>query len=130
MARANRRVIVMSDEPKNNASEHDASSLDSYDGVRDRLQEISEQINDDMPLDQALDLLEEAVGLGVKASSLIETNIEDHIDAENEADTGTDDAAHASQTSNTDSNAGASAPKHGTSPDAHNSTESTSVGTD
>gem|GEM_PF-5510942 len=38
-----------------------------------------------MPLDQALDLLEEAVGLGVKASSLIEADIEEQTSADQTA---------------------------------------------
>lgn len=57
-------------------------SLQSYQQVNDRLKEISEEITDDMPLDQALDLLEEAVGLGVKASSLIEADIEEQTSAD------------------------------------------------
>lgn len=56
-------------------------SLHGFQQVNDRLKQISEEITDDMPLDKALDLLEEAVGLGVKASSLIETDIEEHAHA-------------------------------------------------
>lgn len=44
--------------------------------VNDRLKEIVEQVsNEDMPLDDALDLFEEAVGLGMQASSLLEEDI-------------------------------------------------------
>lgn len=48
----------------------------TYGQINDRLKEIIDQVSDEsMPLDNALDLLEEAVRLGVQASSLLEEDI-------------------------------------------------------
>lgn len=47
-----------------------------FEAVRKRLEEIAREVdNDDMSLDDALDLYEEAVKLGLKASSLLEIGI-------------------------------------------------------
>lgn len=51
-------------------------SLDreAFTQIRDRLDEIATQVRgDDMPLDDALDLYDEAVKLGMKATELLET---------------------------------------------------------
>lgn len=51
-------------------------SLDreAFTQIRDRLDEIATQVrSDDMPLDAALDLYDEAVKLGMKATELLET---------------------------------------------------------
>lgn len=57
------------------------SDTTTYAQVNDRLKEIVDQVSDDdLPLDDALDLFEEAVKLGMQASDLIEQD----IDAENE----------------------------------------------
>ncbi len=51
-------------------------SLDreAFTQIRDRLDEIATQVrDDDMPLDAALDLYDEAVKLGMKATELLET---------------------------------------------------------
>ena len=51
-------------------------SLDreAFTQIRDRLDEIATQVRgDDMPLDVALDLYDEAVKLGMKATELLET---------------------------------------------------------
>ena len=51
-------------------------SLDreAFTQIRDRLDEIATQVRgDDMPLDSALDLYDEAVKLGMKATELLET---------------------------------------------------------
>ena len=51
-------------------------SLDreAFTQIRDRLDEIATQVRgDDMPLDTALDLYDEAVKLGMKATELLET---------------------------------------------------------
>lgn len=51
-------------------------SLDreAFTQIRDRLDEIATQVRrDDMPLDAALDLYDEAVKLGMKATELLET---------------------------------------------------------
>jgi exodeoxyribonuclease VII small subunit len=67
------------------------SDRSTFSQVNDRLKEIVEQVSDDgMPLDDALDLFEEAVGLGMKASSLLEEDIAAR-DADDESeDTGAD----------------------------------------
>ncbi|MBR3181058.1 MAG: exodeoxyribonuclease VII small subunit [Eggerthellaceae bacterium] len=47
-----------------------------FEAVRKRLEEIAREVDDDdMSLDDALDLYEEAVKLGLKASSLLEVGI-------------------------------------------------------
>lgn len=51
-------------------------SLDreAFTQIRDRLDEIATQVRgDDMPFDAALDLYDEAVKLGMKATELLET---------------------------------------------------------
>ncbi len=51
-------------------------SLDrqSFSQIRDRLDEIASQVRgDELPLDAALDLYDEAVKLGMKAAELLET---------------------------------------------------------
>lgn len=48
-------------------------SYGSFEELKSRLDEIVEAVNDkDLPLDQALSLYEEAVGLGLRASDLLE----------------------------------------------------------
>lgn len=47
---------------------------EAFTQIRDRLDEIATQVRgDDMPLDAALDLYDEAVKLGMKATELLET---------------------------------------------------------
>ena len=62
----------------------------TFDQVKTRLDEIVDAVgSEEMPLDEALSLYEEAVGLGLRASELLEENIEarDAEDgAEDEAD--------------------------------------------
>lgn len=54
-------------------------SYDSFEAVKARLDEIVEAVGDDgLALDDALALYEEAVGLGLRASDLLEDNIEAH----------------------------------------------------
>lgn len=54
-------------------------SYDSFESVKTRLDEIVEAVgSDDMPLDDALALYEEAVTLGLRASDLLEENIAMH----------------------------------------------------
>ena len=61
-------------------------SYASFDQVKARLDEIVDAVgSSEMPLDEALSLYEEAVGLGLRASELLEENIEAR-DAEDEAD--------------------------------------------
>ena len=52
-------------------------SYDSFEAVKTRLDEIVDAVSDDeLALDDALALYEEAVGLGLRASDLLEENIE------------------------------------------------------
>lgn len=51
-----------------------AESYDSFPEIKERLDQIVAQVsNDDLPLDQALSLYEEAVKLGARVSVLIES---------------------------------------------------------
>ncbi len=52
----------------------DAKTEQTFAGIRDRLEEIATQVKgDDVPLDAALDLYDEAVKLGMKATELLES---------------------------------------------------------
>ena len=52
----------------------DAKTEQTFAGIRDRLEEIAAQVKgDDVPLDAALDLYDEAVKLGMKATELLES---------------------------------------------------------
>lgn len=52
-------------------------SYESFESVKGRLAEIVDAVSDDnLPLDQALSLYEEAVGLGLRASDLLEEGID------------------------------------------------------
>ena len=71
----------------------------SFGTVTDRLSEIADIMEDEtMPLDDALDLLEEAVALGMQASSLLESDMNER-DAEEDEETneGVEEAAEASE---------------------------------
>ena len=60
----------------------------SFEDVNDRLKQIVEAVSDDeLPLDEALDLFDEAVALGMKASEMMEDDIatRDAADEEREA---------------------------------------------
>lgn len=66
-------------------------SYASFDQVKARLDEIVDAVgSSEMPLDEALSLYEEAVGLGLRASELLEENIEAR-----DAEDGTEDGADA-----------------------------------
>lgn len=53
-------------------------SYGSFEELKSRLDEIVEAVNDkDLPLDQAFSLYEEAVGLGLRASDLLEQGIDE-----------------------------------------------------
>ena len=53
-----------------------ATQYDDFAAVKARLEEIVEAVSDDqLPLDDALDLYEEAVNLGLRVSDLLEENI-------------------------------------------------------
>lgn len=58
------------------ASKPEVIESNEFEVVRKRLEEIAREVDDDdMSLDDALDLYEEAVKLGLKASSLLEVGI-------------------------------------------------------
>ena len=53
-----------------------AHDPEGFDGVKARLEEIAEAVSsDDVSLDQALDLFEEAVSLGMQVSDLLEAGV-------------------------------------------------------
>lgn len=53
-----------------------AQEMRDFGAVKARLEEIADAVSaDDVPLDDALDLFEEAVALGLRAGDLLETNI-------------------------------------------------------
>ena len=59
----------------------------SFGTVTGRLSEIAEVLEDEtLPLDDALDLLEEAVSLGMQASNLLETDMNERDAADQEAE--------------------------------------------
>lgn len=60
----------------------------SFADIRDRLEEIASRVrSDDVPLDDALDLYDEAVKLGMKATELLETVEDDEgLAPDNRAD--------------------------------------------
>lgn len=64
----------------------DESTKEDFSQVKERLDEIVEAVSsDDMELEQALDLYEEAIKLGMQASSMLEENIlgsSEEIDSE------------------------------------------------
>ncbi len=68
---------------------------DSFEAVKARLDEIVAAVSDDsMPLDDALVLYEEAVSLGLRASDLLEANIEQrHEEEDAQEDAAQDNAA-------------------------------------
>lgn len=72
-------------------------SYDSFEAVKTRLDEIVDAVSDDeLALDDALALYEEAVGLGLRASDLLEENIETQQsveEADGESDELSDEAA-------------------------------------
>lgn len=66
----------------------DAKTYESYTQVKGRLDEIATRVADEsIPLDDALDLYEEAVALALRASELIETD-EEGDDAEGDSPQG------------------------------------------
>ena len=71
----------------------ETAELGEFEAVKNRLEEIARLVDDDdLPLDDALDLYEEAVKLGLEASSLLEVGIvvEEEPTSEPEGVPGTD----------------------------------------
>ena len=57
--------------------------------VKQRLETIAEAVeNPDMPLDEALDLFEEAVALGLKVGDLLEVGLDESDEVADEAPAG------------------------------------------
>ena len=53
-----------------------AGQTNGFDAIRTRLEEIADAVgNEEMPLDEALDLYEEAVALGLRATDMLEESI-------------------------------------------------------
>lgn len=74
----------------------------TFENVKERLDEIVDAVNDEsISLDDALDLYEEAVKLGMQASTLLEEGLAQQ-DAEVEADGGSIDEANAASVSGTE----------------------------
>lgn len=58
----------------------------TFEGINDRLKQIAENVKDDsLPLDDALDLFEEAVQLGLQASNMLEEGVSADMRAEDPA---------------------------------------------
>ena len=77
-----------------------------FEAAKARLEEIAQQVDDDsLSLDEALDLYEEAVKLGLQVSDLLEVGIEDESELADTADTA--DAADAVGAADTADAAGA-----------------------
>lgn len=54
-----------------------SDTLQDFDSVKQRLEQIAAAVSDDsMPLDEALDLFEEAVSLSMQVSDLLEVGID------------------------------------------------------
>ena len=67
-----------------------ASTQQDFGAVKQRLEYIADAVgNEDMPLEEALDLFEEAVALGMKVGDLLEVGLDD---AEEAASAGGDGA--------------------------------------
>lgn len=74
------------------AAKPEATEVNEFEAVRKRLEEIVREVDDDdISLDDALDLYEEAVKLGLQASSLLEVGITpsaDPVEAQSPAPAG------------------------------------------
>ncbi len=69
------------------ASLADPNTEQTFAGIRDRLEEIATSVRaDDLSLDAALDLYDEAVKLGMKATEMLECIDAEEQDGGSEAD--------------------------------------------
>lgn len=63
------------------------SNMQEYEQIEDKLKNIQGKIeNEDLSLDESLDLYEEAVNLGMKASQTIEQNVLANFKEDEDAD--------------------------------------------
>ena len=63
----------------------------SFEDLKSRLDEIVSLVSDDtLPLEEALDLYEEAVGIGLQASRIMEEGIAERQASQEEQETSTD----------------------------------------
>ena len=75
----------MANEPIDNGACEPAQQSE-FAGIKERLDAIVEAVGaEGLPLEEALDLYEEAVGLGMKASELLEEGFESALDDAQEA---------------------------------------------
>ena len=80
--------------------QNSTQSQDSFESLKKRLEEIAEAVGDEsMALDDALDLFEEAVALGLRATDLLEDGI--NIDEESPDEQDGDATLPTEQTSDT-----------------------------
>ena len=80
-----------------------ASTQQDFGAVKQRLEYIADAVgNEDMPLEEALDLFEEAVSLGMKVGDLLEVGLDDTEEAASVGEDGAQegDAAAAEATAN------------------------------
>ena len=65
------------------APKAEPTEANEFEAVRKRLEEIAREVDDEeISLDDALDLYEEAVKLGLAASSLLEVGVEPSADSD------------------------------------------------
>lgn len=63
-------------EEENNSDAGEQREMKEYDNIENRLKEIEDKVvNNELDLDESLELYEEAVNLGMKASQTIENNV-------------------------------------------------------
>ena len=75
-----------------------AADYETFEALKARLDEIVEAVGDEnLPLDDALDLYEEAVALGMRASDLLEVGIslDDSAEGQDAAEAAEADGAYA-----------------------------------
>ena len=78
-----------------------AAEYETFEALKARLDEIVEAVGDEnLPLDDALDLYEEAVALGMRVSELMEEgiNVDDDAEGQNLAEAAEADGAAAGDT--------------------------------
>lgn len=91
-----------------------APTEQTFESVKERLAQIAEEVSDEnLPLDDALDLYEEAVSLGLKVTDLLEVGIPDDEEEADESDKATAQDGKPDTLSNAASHEDASASQDG-----------------